>query len=225
MTAKEANAKYVELQEMISPNYRSVLDVWQRNMAVDIPKLIGELRSKEKKANFRLSVLLFFFLILALMSLVVLHSLVVKSYDRNSLLYIALGISSLTYLITMIWERFFLKAIGDRERASTSVYCSLFELGRDLCHFKESDFANGYVVDSNTLGGAILYTALGVVGLQNRLLSLSTKGSILANLDLVAKGSSDLIELNKILDQQISSAEKFGKLFDRGEILKSASKI
>jgi hypothetical protein len=36
MTAKEAKAKYAELQEMISPDYRSILDVWQKNMAVDM---------------------------------------------------------------------------------------------------------------------------------------------------------------------------------------------
>lgn len=225
MTAKEARAKYTELQEMIIPSYRSVLDVWQKNMAVDIPKLIAELRSKEKKVNFRLSVLLSIFLILALLSFLVLHSLFLKSYDRNSLLYIALGISSLTYFIMKIWERFCLEVIQDKNRISTDVYSILFGLGRDLCYFKESDFANGYAIYDKTFCGAILYTALKIVQLQKSLLSLSARGSILANLDLVAKESSYLIKLNQIMDEQIRSAKKFGKLFDRSAILHDASRV
>jgi hypothetical protein len=133
--------------------------------------------------------------------------LVVKLFSRNYpfvfFVLTIIAVFSSTYLISMIRDTWCSKVIQDKNQASTSVYCLLFELGRDLCYFKESDFANGYAVDDKTFGGAILYTALKIVQLQNSLLSLSARGSILANLALVARESSDLIKLNQIMDEHL----------------------
>jgi hypothetical protein len=50
MTAKEANAKYVELLGWVAYNSNSIFYNWQRSKGINIPNLVRELRVKEKKA-------------------------------------------------------------------------------------------------------------------------------------------------------------------------------
>ncbi len=230
MTAKEASMMYLVLQEMIAYNYRSILDTWQKDRGVNIPELIGELKVKEKKANFRILTSMPIYLATALLAITALRGLLViflfnRNYPFVFFVLALVTVFSSGYLISMSREKWCSKAIQDRNKADSLVYVLLFDLGRDLNYFKESDFANGYSIDHNTFGGAILYTALSIVDLQNNLLALTVRGSILANLSLVAKGSSELIKLHTRLDEQIGSAKRFGRTFDRSDILADASKV